>query len=191
MPHPEDKKGVERLLGSVNYLAKFVPNISTIIEPIRQLLKNDVEFEWSTAQKESFVKIKAILSSEAVLKFFDPTQPITVSCDASKSGLGAALLQNNKPISFASRSMTETETGYAQIEKMQQKMLAEGQLNQLVSDNGPNFASSEFQQFAKAWDFKHTTSSPHYPQSNGLAERYVSIIKKILQKHWTVTLIHI
>ena len=117
MPHPKDKKGVERLLGTVNYLAKFIPNISTIIEPIRSLLKNDVLFVWENPQKNAFNKIQEILSTEPVLKFFDVNEKITISCDASKSGLGAALMQNGKPVSFVSRSMTEAETRYAQIEK--------------------------------------------------------------------------
>lgn len=43
--------------------------------------------------------------------------PITLQCDASQGGLGAALLQNGKPVAYASRALTETETNYAQIEK--------------------------------------------------------------------------
>jgi hypothetical protein len=52
----------------------------------------------------------------------------------------------------------------------------------LISDNGTNFASSEFRQFARAWDFKHTTSSPQYPKSNGKAESGVKIMKKIFRR---------
>lgn len=44
------------------------------------------------------------------------------------------------------------------------------------------FGSREFYKFAKEWDFEITTSSPHYPKSNGLAEKYVGIAKKMLQK---------
>ena len=52
MPPPEDKKGGERLLGMVNYLAKFIPNTSKITQPIREVLKKDVEFHWGTQQEE-------------------------------------------------------------------------------------------------------------------------------------------
>ncbi|XP_021368107.1 uncharacterized protein K02A2.6-like [Mizuhopecten yessoensis] len=58
MPQPIDKKGVERLLGFVNYLSKFIPNMSTVTEPIRRLLKSDVEFEWAKPQEEAFKEIK-------------------------------------------------------------------------------------------------------------------------------------
>jgi hypothetical protein len=117
MPAPTDKKGVERLLGTVNYLAKFIPNMSEKTAPIRMLLKHDVQFEWSQAQEKAFDKIKETLAESPVLAFFDPKKPVTVSCDASQSGLGAFCLQNGKPVAYASRAMTECEQRYAQIEK--------------------------------------------------------------------------
>ena len=58
-----------------------------------------------------------ILSKEPVLTYYDVKKPVIVSCDASKSWLGAVLLQDDKPIAFASRSMTDAEVRYAQIEK--------------------------------------------------------------------------
>ncbi|KAK0137821.1 Zinc finger protein 862 [Merluccius polli] len=57
-----------------------------------------------------------------------------------------------------------------------------GNTEDLVSDNGPQFASSEFADFATEWAFQHTTSSPHYPRSNGLAESSVKIVKGLMKK---------
>ena len=117
MPAPTDRKGVETLLGTIDYLAKFLTNMSSITQPIQKLLKKDVEFMWMEPQERAFSQIVDILSEEPVLTYYDVKKPVTVSCDASKSGLGALRLQDDKPIAFASRSMTDTEVRYAQIEK--------------------------------------------------------------------------
>lgn len=117
MPPPTDMKGVERLLGTVNYLAKFVPNMSAMNEPIRSLLKSDVLFTWEKPQQDTFEVIKDILSHKPILTFFDVKKPVCVSGDASKCGLGAVITLDERPIVYASRSLTETEKRYAQIEK--------------------------------------------------------------------------
>ena len=116
MPASTDKKGVMRLLGTVNYLAKFLPDMSQITEPIRKLLRQDVEFELTSHQETAFTKIKEILTRDPVLRYFDVSKPVAVSCDASQSGLGSVLFQDNKPVAYAPRSMTDAETRYAQIE---------------------------------------------------------------------------
>ena len=52
----------------------------------------------------------------------------------------------------------------------------------LVSENGPQYASREMQEFAESYGFKHVTSSPHFPQSNGMAERSVKTVKSLLEQ---------
>ena len=117
MPAPQDKKGVERVLGTVNCLAKFIPNMSTITKPIRDLLKTDVVFQWDMEQTEAFKSVKEILSTEPVLAFYNVKKPVLITCDASQSGLGTVLLQEDRPIAYASRVLTDAESRYAQIEK--------------------------------------------------------------------------
>ena len=123
MPPPEDisfhedKNSVQRLNGFVNYLAKFLPKLSDVMEPIRQLTRKDVPWNWGSPQKKSFDMIKNLVKDAPCLKYFDSTKPLAIQCDASEKGLGAALLQNGLPIWYASRALTDVETRYAQIEK--------------------------------------------------------------------------
>ena len=117
MPDPKDKKGIERLLGTINFLAPYIPNMSDITAPIRELLKRDITFEWQHEQKKALDKIKMILTSNPVLKFYDVTKNVTIQTDSSQDGLGSCLLQEGHPIAYASRSLTEAEKNYAQIER--------------------------------------------------------------------------
>jgi transposase InsO family protein len=68
------------------------------------------------------------------------------------------------------------------IRKLKVMLARHGIPEKVVSDNGPQYASREFADFAKSWDFKHTTSSPTYSQSNGLAEKGVQTAKHLLEK---------
>ena len=118
MPAPTCKQDVRRLLGMVNYLQKFAPNLSDATAPLRDLLKEENKFQWlDDVQSQSFKQVKQMLSQTPVLKYFDPKEDVQLQCDASERGLGACLMQGGQPVAYASRSMTETETHYAQIEK--------------------------------------------------------------------------
>ena len=117
MPQPKDKAGAQRLLGSLTYLAKFIPDLATLTEPIRNLLNKRSVFQWTFEHKAALEEIKHRLSTAPILAFYDVNEEVTISCDASGTGLGACLFQNEHPIAYASRSLTETECSYAQIEK--------------------------------------------------------------------------
>ena len=117
MPPPEDVAGLLRFLGMTNYLNKFIENYSEKTAILRELLKKDVVWEWTQMHQQAFEKLKQDIISAPVLKFFDPRKEVVLSVDASKSGLGATCLQEEQPIAFASRALTECETRYAQIEK--------------------------------------------------------------------------
>ena len=68
------------------------------------------------------------------------------------------------------------------ITKLKSRFTSHGIPDKLVSDNGPQFSSAEFENFERTWGFGHTTNSPHYPQSNGVAKRAVQTAKGILRK---------
>lgn len=117
LPIPKDKKELARILGMFNYVSKFIENFSEISQPLRALLKKDVEFTWNKYLNEVFNKLKKIITQAPVLSYFDQSKPILLSVDASSTGLGACLLQDNKPVCYASKALTETQINYAQIEK--------------------------------------------------------------------------
>ena len=97
MPMPEDKKAVQRLLGMINNVRKSIPNLAQITKPLRELLKKEIDWHWNKTHEEAVNKIKELLISRSHLAFFDPSKAIQIQVDASKSGIGAVLMQNGKP----------------------------------------------------------------------------------------------
>ncbi|XP_008189883.1 uncharacterized protein LOC103311865 [Acyrthosiphon pisum] len=301
--HIFSEKDLERFLGMMTYVQKFVPNMSQLAVPLRELLKKDCNWYWGETQIKAFNVLKCALTSEPLLQYFDLNKKCTLSVDASKDGLGAVLLQNDYPVAYASKTLNDTQKQYAQIEKELLAILygcerfkqyiygkflkiadtlsrahikdnidlceseIELQVNMIIkklnisenklrlfkeeskkdtelqmllefvkngwpsinnipdqikkyvtfseelfekdgllfkgqclivpktlrkeiygiplvlfSDNGPQFSNSNFKNFSKEWDFEHKTSSPRYPQSNGMAERNIQTVKNIFKK---------
>ena len=117
MPRPTDVTGVQRFLGMAQYLAKFLPNLSDITKPLQELTHKDVAWVWDHPQETAYRKLLDALTRTPVLRYYNLAEEVTIQCDASQTGLGAALLQNGQPVAYASRALTDTETRYAQIEK--------------------------------------------------------------------------
>ena len=115
MPSPKSQEELQTALGMLNYLSRYIPNLSSLNEPLRTLAKQK-QFNWTNEHEATLTKIKASIIT--TISLFDPTKnQIEIQVDASKSGLGAVLLQENKIVSFASKSLNETEQRYSQIEK--------------------------------------------------------------------------
>ena len=123
MTAPTDKQQLQSFLGMVNYMGTFIPNLSHHTEPLRAMLKKDNVFHWDDQQTQSFQQVKTLIAkaNTTPLKYYDRNLPITVQADASLRGLGACLIQQHKgkdqPIAFASKSLTDAETQYANIER--------------------------------------------------------------------------
>lgn len=117
MQTPTDVKSLQRFLGFVNYLAKFLPHLSDVCEPLRRLTDMDVEWVWLPTHDSALDTVKQLVTCHPVLKYYNLHDEVTLQCDASETGLGAVLLQNGQPVAFASRTLTPTEQRYAQIEK--------------------------------------------------------------------------
>ena len=117
MPEPTDQKAIQRLLGMANYLSKFIPNLADKCEPLRKLVSKYVEWVWEAQEKRALDRLKDAICRAATLQYYDIKKPVTLQTDASSTGLGAVLMQDYKPVTYASRTLTPTEREYAQIEK--------------------------------------------------------------------------
>jgi hypothetical protein len=102
MPDPNDKAALQTFLGMVTYLGKFVPNLSKMTAPLRELTEKGVAWSWEERHARAAKKLKQVLTKTPVLKFYDAKLPVTLATDASTHGLGAVIEQENKPVAFAS-----------------------------------------------------------------------------------------
>jgi hypothetical protein len=117
MPRPLSKTELESFLGMINYLSRYAPKLSEVTAPLRELTKKSTTFEWNECYDKVYEETKQLLLEAPVLSFYNPNKEVTVQVDASKAGVGATLMQCGKPVAFASKSLTETQKAYAQIEK--------------------------------------------------------------------------
>nr|XP_029732663.1 uncharacterized protein LOC115268706 [Aedes albopictus] len=117
MPKPKTKSDVLRLLGLLKYLGKFIPNLSKRTAALRELSRNDVEWAWTDVHERELEDLRSSLTATPVLAIFDPNKPVTVQTDSSKDGLGSVLMQDGQAIAYASRTLSNSEKKWAQIEK--------------------------------------------------------------------------
>lgn len=75
MPKSEDVQAVQRFVNTVKCLSRFLEDLSDMSEPLRRLTRKDAPWEWSQEQEEAFTKIKDVVPTAPVLKFFPPSQP--------------------------------------------------------------------------------------------------------------------
>jgi len=121
-PVPLNTTQLRAFLGMVNYHSKFIPNLSTILQPLNQLLQKDRPWQWSTSCQNAFQSAKNTLSSSQVLVHFNPKLPVILETDASQYGVGAVISHrfpngDERPIAYASRSLNPAEKNYSQIHK--------------------------------------------------------------------------
>ena len=114
MELPQDMKTMRSFLGLVNYLNRFSPHLAKLSEPLRQICRQNVEFELTESVCVAFFRTKEEISRNITLPYFNSST--TLQTDASKKGLGAVLLQNSKPVMFASRALTGSERNYQNLE---------------------------------------------------------------------------
>ncbi len=121
-PAPQNVTELKSYLGLLTYYGKFLPRVSTTLAPLYTLLRARVPWQWSPEEERAFEASKQLLLSSQVLVHFDACQELILSCNASSYGVGAVLSHrfkdgSEKPIGFASCTLTPAERNYAQVEK--------------------------------------------------------------------------
>ena len=101
----------------VNYMGTFIPHLSHHKEPLRSMLKQDSIYAWD--EVKTFQRIQSLIlkANENPLCYYDRLRPVIVQAHASLRGLGVCLIQDEQPIAFASKSLTDAESRYANIER--------------------------------------------------------------------------
>ena len=112
----QNQKQLQSFLGLVNYLQPFLPDIASKTTFVKEQVS---KWDWTPSTDSGFQQLKQWICNTLLtttLAYYDRTQPLTIQTDASQYGLGATLLQNNRPIAFASKTLTDVETRYANLE---------------------------------------------------------------------------
>ncbi|GBM09227.1 Retrovirus-related Pol polyprotein from transposon 17.6 [Araneus ventricosus] len=119
MSQPTNITELKRFFGIVNFFRKFIPNLADMAEPLHAILKADATWTLDPNQEKAFERIKECLSYPPVLALYDCKKSVYFSADASSYGSMLYQIQDSskRPITHASKTLSATERGYAQIEK--------------------------------------------------------------------------
>uniref|UniRef100_A0A3B3C7M6 Gypsy retrotransposon integrase-like protein 1 n=1 Tax=Oryzias melastigma TaxID=30732 RepID=A0A3B3C7M6_ORYME len=121
-PAPKNVSQLRSFLGLLTYYARFVPNLAHKLKPLHELLNKTTPWKWTENCEKAFNQVKLDLTKSEALVHFDSKLPLQLACDASPYGLGAVVSHilpsgEERPIAFASRTLSKSESNYAQIER--------------------------------------------------------------------------
>ncbi|KAK3753779.1 hypothetical protein QZH41_014237, partial [Actinostola sp. cb2023] len=119
---PGTKEELVSFLQMLAYLSRYINNFSSRCESLRRLTRDKAQFNWTTEQQAAFEDLKSAITSAPVLIPFYPERETLIICDGSPTGLlGGGLFQKTQhgyqPVHYVSRTLTETESRYSQIER--------------------------------------------------------------------------
>ena len=121
-PTPQNVSQLRSFLGLLNYYGKVFPNLSSILAPLHRLLQKKAAWNWTSEQNKAFQEAESMLTPPCLQVHFDPDRALLLACDASPYGVGAVLSHRmedgtEKPIAFASRTLSSAEKRYSQLDK--------------------------------------------------------------------------
>ena len=119
MSPPKDTTQLQPFLGMVNFMHNFIPHLSQHTATLRSHLSKNAVFHWDKSTNAASQKLKFLIAEaqKRSVRLYNRNLPLTVQADASKHRLEAALLQQGQPVAFASKSLSDTEKRYANIER--------------------------------------------------------------------------
>ena len=117
MEFPPDKETMRSFLGMINYLNRYSALSAHLIAPLSSLTHQATDYKPGKVHLENFQQLKMEISNVKALPYFNTSAETTLQMDASKTGLGACLIQNGKVVCYASRVLTKTEQNYQNLER--------------------------------------------------------------------------
>ena len=176
-PAPSNVKELQAFLGMLNYYACYLPNLSTILAPLHELLAKDGKWIWGKRQVEAFNRAKDMLNSSDLLVHYDPSKELVLSCDAPPYRLGAVLShivdEKERPISYASRTLSLAERNYAQLDKEGAAVIfglkkfyqyMYGQKFKILTDHKPLLGLFKADKGVQPWHHQEFKGGPYFWQ---------------------------
>ena len=114
---PRNPTELRSFLGMAQNSARLIKDLATITEPLRKLTRGQTPWKWDRPQVEAFEHVKNALSEATTMPYFAPDKPTKILVDASPVGLAGILVQDDKPIAYGSRALSDVKTGYSQTER--------------------------------------------------------------------------
>jgi hypothetical protein len=116
-PVPQNVTDVRAYLGFVGYFRRHIPCFADVAFPLSSLLSKSAAFIWTIQQQQAMDSMKKLLVESAALMIPDDSRPFELYTDASNVAIGAALVQDTRPVAFISRKLKQAELNYPIVEK--------------------------------------------------------------------------
>ena len=127
-PTPTNVKELQSFLGTINYLSRFIPNLSRLRAWLQALTRKDTPFVWTLVHDKAFNSLECAISNDCLLLFYNPDADLYIEVDSSLNGTGYCKLQessdvmenlidgeceipqNLRPVAYGSKSFSSVET---------------------------------------------------------------------------------